>query len=158
MGKKELIGIISSSILILVIGVSIGYSLGYFQAVRASFPEMKEVVDQNPNVATIKFLELKNGLLNGEIAGQKARLAYSAKNIEDLEPGAKFSIPVNGITLGQYYSTDSLPTGTQFIASRQGKYYYSILDSRSFSITPKNRIYFSESAEAERRGYLPPRN
>lgn len=158
MGKKQLIGIIFSSILILTIGISIGYSLGYFQAVRASFLDIKEIPDTNPQIAIIKLLEVKNGQLIGEIAGQKVRLAYSTKNIEDIEPDGKFSIPLNGITLGQYYSAESLPKGTQFIASSQGKYYYSVLDPKSFSITPKNRVYFTDGAQAEKRGYLPPRD
>lgn len=158
MGKKQLIGIISSSVLILAIGISIGYSLGYYRAVRASFPQIKEVTDQNPQIATLKLLEVKNGLLTGEIAGQKARLAYNTKNIEDIEPDKKFSIPLSSITLGQYYSAESLPKGTQFIASSQGKYYYSVLDPKSFSITPKNRVYFTDSTQAERKGYLPPKN
>jgi hypothetical protein len=158
MGKKELIGTIISSILLLAIGASAGYSVGYFRAVRSSFPGINEVVDQNTNVTTIKFLELRNGILRGEIAGQKARLAYSTKDIQDLQPGSSFSIPINGITLGQYYSATNLPEGTQFIASKQGKYYYSVLDPKSFSITPKNRVYFKESAEAERMGYLRPKS
>lgn len=158
MGKKELIGIISSSILILLTGVGIGYSLGYFQAVQASFPKIQEAADQNPGIATLRLLEVKNGQLTGEVVGQKARLAYSVKDILSLEPDATFSIPINGITLGQYYSATDLPEGTQFIASRQGKYYYSVLDPKSFGITPKNRVYFKEGAEAEKMGYLPPKS
>lgn len=158
MGKKELIGIISSSILILMIGIGIGYSLGYFRAVRASFPEIKEVADQNPGIATIRLLGVKNGQLTGEVIGQKARLAYSTKDILSLEPGSSFIIPLSGITLSQYYSASTLPEGVQFIASKSGKYYYSVLDKRSFSITPKNRVYFADNLEAERMGYLPPKN
>lgn len=158
MGKKELIAPILAGLLILAIGTVSGYSFGYFRGVRATFPEIKEVADQNPGIATLRFLEVRNGQLNGEIVGQKARLAYSTQNVLSLEPDSKFSIPLNGVTLGQYYSASDLPEGTGFIASRTGKYYYSVLDKRSFGITPKNRIYFSDAAKAERMGYRPPKN
>lgn len=155
--KKELINAISSAILILAIGLTCGYSLGYFRAAQASFPEIKEVADLNPGIATIKFLKLENGMLKGEIAGQKARLAYSTEHIFDLEPNESFEIPVYQVSLGQYYSARDLPEGMQYIASKQGKYYYSVLNSKAFKITPKNRLYFAKSSEAEKMGYLPPK-
>lgn len=158
MSKKELIGTGISALLILIIGAVSGYSLGYFQGVRSTFPNIMEVDDQNPGVATIRLLEVKNGQLKGELVGQKARLAYSAKDVLSLEPEASFSIPLNGITLSQYYSARTLPEGAQFIASTSGKYYYSVLDSKAFSITPKNRVYFANSSEAENMGYLPPKD
>jgi len=154
MSKKELINTALATILVLSIGLTIGFSMGYYQAARASFPDFKEVDDLNPGIATIRFLKLENGLLKGEVTGQKARLAYSTKDILDLDPGQPFEIPVYQVTLGQYYSPRDLPQGTQFIASKQGKYYYSVLDAKAFGITPKNRIHFKTAEEAEQRGYL----
>lgn len=154
MSKKELIYLILSTILIFTLGVSSGFSFGYFKAASANFPEIKEVGELNPGITTIKFLKLENGLLKGEIAGQKARIAYSLEEIHDLEPGEAFEIPIYQVSLGQYYSARDLPEGMQFIASKQGKYYYSVLDPKAFRITPKNRIYFAEKTEAEKRGYL----
>lgn len=155
--KKELINTILSAILILTIGLVIGYSLGYFQSAQAAFPEIKEVTDLNPGIATIKFLKLEGGILKGEIAGQKARIAYDMEHINDLNPGDSFEIPIYQVRLGQYYSARDLPEGMQYIASKQGKYYYSVLSSKAFKITPKNRLYFVEKSEAEKMGYLPPK-
>jgi len=155
--KKELINVILSVILILAIGLVSGYSLGYFRSAQTAFPEMKEVDDLNPGIATIKFLKLENGILKGEIAGQKARLAYSVEHIFDLEPGEPFEIPVYQVSLGQYYSARDLPSDMQYIASKQGKYYYSVLSPKAFKITPKNRLYFAKKEEAEKMGYLPPK-
>ncbi len=153
--KKELINAILSAILILVIGLVTGYSLGYFRSSQAAFPAMTEVGDLNTGIATIKFLKLEGGTLKGEIAGQKARLAYSMEHIEDLEPGETFEIPIYEVSLYQYYSARNLPEGTQYIASKSGKYYYSVLSSKAFGITPKNRVHFSTKEEAENMGYLP---
>jgi hypothetical protein len=155
MSKKELINIISSAILILALGLISGFSVGYFRSARAAFPEMQEVADLNPGIATIKFLKLENGMLKGEIAGQKARLAYSTEHVFDLEPGESFEIPVYEVSLYQYYSARDLPEGTQYIASKSGKYYYSVLNPKAFGITPKNRLHFKTKEEAEKMGYLP---
>ena len=157
MSKKDLINTALATILVLSIGLTTGFSLGYYQTTRASFPEFKVVEDLNPHVATLRFLKLENGLLKGEIAGQKAHLAYSTEDVLSLEPGDSFEIPIYKVTLGQYYSPRDLPEGTQFIASKQGKYYYSVLNSKAFGITPKNRLYFKTAKEAENRGYLPPK-
>lgn len=142
-------------VLILLIGLTSGYCLGYFHSARADMPEVTEVSDLNPGISTIKFLKLENGLLKGEVIGRKARLAYSPENIQDIQIGDTFEIPIYQVTLGQYYTARDLPEGTQFIASKQGKYYYSVLDPKSFAITPKNRLYFGDETHAKNMGYLP---
>ena len=155
--KKEKIYTAIAITFILLIGLTSGYSLGYFRGARSSFPEIKEVSDINPGISTIKFLKLEGGLLKGEITGQKARLAYSPEHIVDLQPGETFEIPIYQVSLGQYYSARDLPEGMQYIASKTGKYYYSVLDPRAFRLTPKNRVYFTLSSEAEKMGYLAPK-
>ncbi|MBU0706570.1 hypothetical protein KJ657_03210 [Patescibacteria group bacterium] len=155
--KKELINVILSAILIFAIGLVSGFSLGYFRSAQTAFPKMTEVADLNPGIATIRFLKFENGLLKGEIAGQKSRLAYSPEGVLDLKPGQSFEIPAAGITLYQYYSVRDLPEGTQFIASKSGKYYYSVLNPKAFGITPKNRLHFKTEEEAEKMGYLAPK-
>jgi hypothetical protein len=157
MHKKELINVGLASILILSIGLTTGFSVGYFKSAQADFPQMKEVDDLNPGVATIRFLKLEGGKLKGEIAGQKARLAYSTEHVFDLEPGESFEIPIYEVSLYQYYSARDLPEGTLYIASKNGKYYYSILSSKAFGITPKNRLHFKTAEEAEKMGYLRPK-
>ena len=155
MNKKEAIRALSAACLILAIGLTTGFSLGYYRSARAAFPQMREVPDLNPGTATIKFLKLENGLLKGEIAGAEARLAYDTENILSLEPGDAFEIPVYQVSLYQYYSARDLPEDINYIASKNGKYYYSVLNSKAFSLTPKNRLYFKTAEEAEKAGYLP---
>ena len=78
------------------------------------------------------------------------------EHILNLEPGDSFEIPIYQVKLEQYYSARDLPDGMQYIASKQGKYYYSVLNPKAFSITPKNRLHFTTKEEAEKMGYLPP--
>lgn len=155
MKKNEIINAVLALILVFGIGLTIGYSLGFFKSAQASFPAFKEIEDINPNIATIRFLKLENNVLKGEIVGQKTRLAYSTEHVIDLNPGDAFEIPIYEVRLGQYYSARDLPEGIQYIASSSGKYYYSILSSKAFGITPKNRLHFKTEAEAEKMGFLP---
>lgn len=148
------INFVISITLILSIGLVAGYAMGYFRATRNHFPEIRFVDEINPGVATIKLMEVKNGKLYGQISGQDGRIAYSPDDILSVEKENEFEIPLNAISLKTYYQARNLPENAQFMASRQGKYYYSVLDKRAFNISHKNRLYFSSAKEAEKGGYL----
>ncbi len=154
MNKTQLINLTISITLILSIGLLIGYTVGYFYATTKSFPEIQIVDEINPGITTIKLLEVKNGQLIGKISGRSARLAYSSDNIMELEIEDEFIIPLSKINLKDFYVSDTIPNDVQFIASSQGKYYYSVLDKKAFNISTKNRLYFKNSQEAENKGYI----
>lgn len=154
MKRIDFINLIISITLILSIGLLSGYTIGYFQAKTRSFPEIQTVGEINSGVTTVKLLEVKNGLLRGRISGRHARLAYTPEDILELGEEEEFEIPLSKINLKNFYVAESLPPGTEYIASSQGKYYYSVLDKKAFNISPKNRIYFSSADEAEQKGYL----
>ena len=155
MNKTQLINLTISITLILSIGLLIGYTVGYFYATTKSFPEIKIVDEINPGITTIKLLEVRNGQLIGKISGREARLAYSSDNIMELAIEEEFTIPLSKINLKDFYVSDTLPDDAQFIASSQGKYYYSVLDKKAFNISPGNRLYFKSTDDAELRGYKP---
>ncbi|MBU0727152.1 hypothetical protein KKA95_00540 [Patescibacteria group bacterium] len=155
MNKKDLINLIISITLILSIGLVIGFSVGYYRTSANYFPEIQIVDEINPGIATIKLLEVKNGQLIGRISGQNARIIYSSDSILELQKESEFSIPLSQVNLQDFYVADTIPENTLYIASSQGKYYYSIFDKRAFNISEKNRLYFSSSGEAEKIGYLP---
>lgn len=152
--KPKHINLIISITLILTIGLLTGYCFGYYRANRNHFPEIKFVKDINQGTATVKLMEVKNGKLIGEIVGQNTRIAYNSNNIIDLNIGDSFEIPINQISLQSYYKAQDIPKDTQFISSSKGKYYYSIFDKRALNISQKNRIYFSNSNDAEKMGYI----
>jgi len=153
MNKIQHINITISIIIILIIGLTSGYSIGYFRATKNNFPEIKFTDEVNQGIPTIKLMEIKNGKLLGEISGLNVRIAYSPNNIIDLDDGQKFEIALNSIDLKNFYQANDIPANAQFMASKQGKYYYSVLDKRALNISLKNRIYFSDSKEAEKMGY-----
>jgi len=152
--RIQQINIISSIALILAIGLISGYAMGFFRATRNHFPEIQITDEINPGIATIKLMEVKNGKLYGEIAGQKARLVYSANDILELDKGSAFEIPTSQISLKNYYQARDIPENAQFAASKNGKYYYSVFDKRALNLKPENRLYFSSASEAEKKGYL----
>lgn len=154
MNRASIINLSISITLILSIGLTAGYTVGYFFGITKSFPEIRTVGEINPEVTTIKLLEVKNGKLVGKISGQNARIAYSSDDILELDAGSDFEIPLYKINLKDYYVSSAIPDGALFIASSQGKYYYSILDKRAFNIKESNRLYFSSAKEAEKKGYI----
>lgn len=154
MTKPQIINITITLTLILTIGLLTGYSIGYFRATTNNFPEIKFIEEINTGIPTIKLMEVKNGKLLGEVVGQKTRIAYSPDKIIDMDTGKEFTIPINEINLKTYYKSNAIPENAQFIASKNGKYYYSVFDKRAHNLSEKNRIYFSSASEAEKIGYL----
>lgn len=152
--NKQTLNLITSATLILFIGLTAGYSMGYFRRTRNNFPQTQFINEINEGVVTIKLMEVKNGKIYGEIEGKKGRIAYNSNNIITIQEGESFEIPINEINLKNYYQAKNLPEKAQFIASKQGKYYYSIFDKSALNIIEKNRIYFSSESEAEKMGYF----
>ncbi|MCK5608600.1 hypothetical protein KAR91_42350 [Candidatus Pacearchaeota archaeon] len=128
--------------------------MGYFRAAQNTFPEVQFIDEINEGITTIKLMEVKNGKLYGKISEKEGRIAYNSNNILTIQKDEEFEIPINQINLKNYYQAQNLPENTQFIASKQGKYYYSVLDKRALNIAEKNRIHFSSEMEAEEMGYL----
>lgn len=152
--RLQQINLIVSISLIFVIGTVTGYAIGFFRATRSSFPEIKIVEDINPGITTVKLMEVKNGKLYGKISGREARLAYSADHILSLKLEQTFEIPLSQIQLKSYYQASDLPEEIQFIASRTGKYYYSVFDKRALNLNQNSRLMFKSAKEAESMGYV----
>ena len=143
-----------SAVLILSAGLVIGCAAGYFFAIQKSFPEILPVGETNPGIATVKFMEFKNGNLTGVVAGQGARLVWTPEKVVDVNPGDEFKIPVSQINLKEYYAAEDAPPWARFVASSQGKYYYPVFGKRAWSISPSNRVFFPSEKEAKDAGYL----
>lgn len=151
--RTEKINAIILALLILGTGYFSGYTLGYFRAADNAFPEIQTMPELNPGIATLRLMEVKNGQLIGETAGQKMRIAYNTQNILELEKNALFSVPIADISLKDYYPARSVPADAMFMASREGRYYYSVFEKSAYRISEKNRVFFGSAAEAEKNGY-----
>ncbi len=142
MKKSEILNLIISIALILSIGVLSGYSIGYYETSKKSFPNIKTIQDINEGTTTIKLMEIKNGEMIGEIAGRDGRIAYNSDSILTVKKGETFKIPLNKIHLKNYYISKSIPENIEYISSKSGKYYYSIFNKKAYNLSEKNRILF----------------
>lgn len=152
---KNYIDLIGLALLILILGFITGYTMGYFKANSNVFPELKYVKDINCGVSTIKLMSIENNVLKGENSNYKSRIVFSnnQNGILELKENEKFSINLNEINLKNYYKSSEIPKNVLFISSKQGKYYYSVLNQKSTNIKAKNRIYFYNEEDAIKAGY-----
>jgi hypothetical protein len=140
--------------LILAIGSLSGYTLGYYNAKVKEFPEIKMVGDINPGVTTVQLIEVKDGKLFGKVTGREGRIAYSPEHILTVDKNQTFEVPIKDISLKDYYALENLPEGTLFVASKKGKYYYSVLQKSAFRISPENMLYFKSKEDAENSNFV----
>lgn len=153
MNQFQVIHLIISALLILLLGILSGYSLGFYRGIQGNFEALAVSGELNPKVSTLKLLEVSNGKLRGLIEGRKTRIAYRSDQILSLKPQEYFEIPLESVDLKSYYLTQNTPEEAQFLASASGKYYYSIFDKQAYRISPANRIYFKSETEAQKQGY-----
>ena len=152
--NKEMLNAIIAGCLVLAIGLLSGYSLGYYQGARNRFPEIVQVGEVNPGIATMRIEGVREGRLVGSVAGREVRLVLGEKDIRELPIGSSFEIPI--VAAGVAEKPISVPPDAQFVASRKGKYYYSLFDSRGMEIVTENRLYFKSAGDAEAQGYQKP--
>jgi len=151
--NKNTINIIIFFILTLIIGILFGYAIGYYNSSRNNFPEIKFTNEINPKIATLKLMEIKNGELIGEITGRDIRIAYSPESILSLHSGDSFQINTKAINLSGYYKSSSIPPNTMYVASKKGKYYYSVFSKQALRIKNENKMYFTNEKDAKNAGY-----
>jgi hypothetical protein len=151
--NKDLLNAILAGLLVLAIGILSGYSLGYYRGAQNRFPEILQISDVNPGVPTVNINGIQNGKIEGGVIGQKVRIV-SGSDIQTVDPGKSFEIPVGTLVLAPKPST--VPSDTQWVASKRGKYYYSIFDARADGIASQNRLYFKSEADATKAGFKKP--
>lgn len=149
--NKDLLNSILAGLLVLAIGLFGGYSIGFYRARHSAFPEFKDVGEVNPGVATLAFKGTKNGELTGKVTGREARMIIGEK-VFSLGEGQEFGLPKNELCAMAAVGPE-FPLDAQFVASRRGKYYYSVLDERSWGLSPENRTFFKTEEEALRAGF-----
>lgn len=128
--------------------------MGYYRATQSQFPAIKTVSELNEKISTIQLISATNGILSGKVVGQPARLINGPESIQEINAGESFEIPLKEIDLSGYYQTLNIPEGILFIASKSGKYYYSIFDKQAYQIKMENRLYFTDEESAKNKGFI----
>lgn len=130
-----------------------GLLLGVVAAVLQLRPHPPlEIVEdpREPDIPVVTVFGIRDGVLEGQARGEVRVVA--GDRVIPLDGSGNFLI-VDRAVLTNIVSV-SVPTGMRFVASKRGEKYYSIEDPRAAQIVPENRLYFQDSASAERAGYV----
>lgn len=114
-------------------------------------PPLQIVEDpREPDIPVVTLFGIRDGALQGQTRGEVRVVA--GDRVVPLDGSGNFLI-VDRAVLTNMISV-SVPPGMRFVASRRGEKYYPIEDARAAQIVPENRLYFQDSASAERAGYV----
>ncbi|QQR83948.1 hypothetical protein IPJ72_01975 [Candidatus Peregrinibacteria bacterium] len=152
--KHSKIDLVAHTTLLIAIGLVVGYGAGFARAQRMNFPDIKWVNDVNEGVTTLQLITAKQGVLKGVIAGNRSgRIAYQPEKIIEIAAGESFEIPLNEIDNPIINLKEIIPDWAQFAASKQGKYYYSVLEPSVLNLSETNRLFFATAQDAEQAGF-----
>ena len=134
---------------LLLAAFCLALSSGYLSGRMAALPEVAiaEAPDTRPLVPTIHVKGVRNGLLHGTIRGN-ARVI-----IDDQVVTQSGTFALDAGLLLHNEVTVFVPAWAKYVASRQGKKYYSVESSAGQRIVPKNRRYFRTAQHARDAGY-----
>ncbi|MBI5794426.1 hypothetical protein HZA87_05115 [Candidatus Uhrbacteria bacterium] len=107
--------------------------------------------DTRPHVAVVRLGGLRDSSLRGTLSGEVRLFAGDTLIL----PDGSGSFRITDRNFLTNVITIKAPSGMQFVASKRGRTYYAIGSSGGESIVPANRIYFPDSASAQKAGYKP---
>ncbi len=157
--KRPVILIICSLTMAFMAGTLVSYRWGYRQGGRALFPEITTISELNPKISTVEFTGTQAGFLEGKVSGNPARILYGKTGAAEVQVGKTFQIPLTQAatvkkTAAGAQTAATAPLEAAFVASRRGKYYYPAQSKEGQKLSPKNRVFFKDAAEAEAAGFL----
>ncbi|MCK5019667.1 MAG: hypothetical protein KAS32_21595, partial [Candidatus Peribacteraceae bacterium] len=103
-----------------------------------------------PTIPTVNITGIENNKLVGSVKGN-VRVFIDSKMIL---PDINGHIEHDANSFFENIIPIKIPKGIQYIASKRGKYFYHVKSSQGERIIPKNRIYFQNSNDAEKAGYI----
>lgn len=106
--------------------------------------------DLNTGVPMVTIDGIRNGELVGSIQGD-VRLVAGENPVSVQEDGT-FAVRDNALLTNKI--TVTAPEGMHFVASKRGIKYYPVDSASGQGIVPENRVYFPDSAAAEKAGYV----
>lgn len=151
--KKEHINPIITAIITLILTLMTGYAIGYHQAKASQTPEIRWEKDINTGIPTILMMKVENGAVFGKTVSSQVRVVTSPENILTIKPEEEFKIPLNAISMSEFYESAVIPDDARFVASKNGKYYYTVFSGQAMNLKKENRVYFSDDKGAQRAGF-----
>lgn len=134
----------------LLLALLVGYLLGRLMSAGPVAPGPLQIVnDQREKIPVVTVEGIVNGEVRGTIDGTARFFLGVVPAIPD-ESGV-FRLPAAPFLRNTV--TVIVPEGMQFVASRKGKYYYTVRSANGERIVPENRVYFRKAEEAEAAGF-----
>ncbi len=152
--KKPSRVIRSLQVIALLLTVTCNFALGSLSAKKftGDIPPLSIVPDTRPLMPTVRIDGVRNGKLEGVILGD-ARFILSEKPVLPNNDG-EFSVNASSVLVNRV--SVSVPEGMHFVASKKGKYFYTVTSAKGSSLSPGNRVYFKNETDAQAAGYIAP--
>lgn len=110
----------------------------------------KVIKNQSEEIPVVEILSIGEGSIKAKISGGKVYLKAGDEIATANEKG-ELSLPIWDAFVN--FELNPVPENAKFVASKNGKKYYSLDSAMANRISPQNRIYFSSSEEAKNAGY-----
>jgi len=109
-----------------------------------------DIAAASPGIPTVVIESAPGGKVEGRVEGS-ARLLLG----NDLVANGSGSF--SGVMQGSLPKVVevAVPPGMKYVASKNGKKFYSVTSGMGNRILPKNRVYFPDAASAKAAGYAP---
>lgn len=139
-------------LVLLWLAVLFGFIIGRIGGVQAQSTATSMRLEEVPATSlqpTVHITGIRNGRVEGIIMAD-ARLFIGQKQIINTEDKG-FSADAGALLSN--IITIEVPPGMNFVASGRGTKYYPVNSAAGGRLSPRNRVYFKTSAEAEAAGF-----
>ena len=135
---------------VLVLTLLVGFTLG--QVVMSKKLQKTQIQITEDNRAKVPVVSI-NGIYDGELSGKILGEARVFLDENQIVPNADGVFNIRADDLFINYVKIRIPEGMNYVASKKGKYYYSVTSVAGERIIPKNRVYFESKKSAQNAGF-----
>lgn len=143
--------IFCSGILVFFLGrLSLQYQI------TVDLPPVQSVSEVNPGIPLVTIHAIEDGVVYGAVNRSEIRI-ISEEQVATVESDMKFSLNIEHLGyLGKKAPVieHHIAEWAQFVASRNGKYFYALDEKQAKRLSVPNRVYFPSVEEATAAGYL----
>lgn len=135
-----------------LLAISFGFAVGRtvdIYTIQAHQSIRLQTSAQHSNVPTVVIEGIRNGNVEGIVRGD-VRFFIGT---EQVLPQTNQHFSVDAKQLLTNIITVKVPTGMQYVASKNGSKYYPVQSAGGNRISVKNRVYFRTATEAEEAGF-----
>lgn len=115
--------------------------------------ELHEVGEINTKVPVVTIKDIQEGKIIGVVNDPGIRIK-SGTEVAVPDNRNRFTLNVGHLGyVGKKDPTLKVPTDAQFVASKNGKYFYALDEATAKRLSPLTRVFFSTEEEAQAAGF-----